>query len=74
MGLRGCRYLARGKWDNLKYLALSTNRFDVGDNQVESKGCRELAKAVWSKMESVYLCMYSEMQMAITSTGRASCF
>ena len=59
MGLRGCKYLARGKWDNLKYLALSTNRFDVGDNQVESKGCEELAKAVWNEMEDVSMCTSS---------------
>ena len=59
MGLRGCKYLTRGKWDNLTSLQLGINRFDVGNNKVKSKGCEELAKAVWNKMEGVWLCMYS---------------
>ena len=65
--------MTRGKWDNLASLKLCINMIDVDNNQVESKGCEELAKAVWNKMESVLLSMYSEMQITITSTGRASC-
>ena len=51
--------MARGKWDNLKSLHLGTIRTDVGNNEVESKGCEELTKAVWNKMENVSLCIYS---------------
>ena len=59
MGLRGCKYLARGNWNNLEYLDLGRIGFDADRNQVNSKGCEELAKAVWNEMESVFLCMYS---------------
>ena len=59
MGLRGCKYLVRGKWDSLTSLELGTNRFDVGRNGVKSKGCEELAKAVWNEMKSVSMCIYS---------------
>ena len=59
MGPRGCKYLTRGKWDSLASLDLGINRFDADSNWVKSKGCEELAKAVWNKMEGVYLCIYS---------------
>ena len=55
--------MARGKWDNLTSLYIGHNNSEVyrANIWIKPKGCEELVKAVWSKMNTVSMRMRYKM-------------
>ena len=55
IGDRGCKYLAKGRWNILTILTLGTTSLTIESNKINDKGIKNLAKAWWKHLSRVNL-------------------